>query len=113
VIGVLMQPIDASLQPFCATCTQYTVASYVQWIQAAGARVALLQYNGTAATLAASFLQLSGLMVPGGHCGFHTTETPPRACSAWRRRSATSRCGARAWASSRSRSSAPGCPATG
>ena len=74
VIGVLAQPIDASLQPLCASCTQYTVASYEKWIEAAGARVALLQYNGTPAMLEASFGQLSGLMIPGGHCGFHTTQ---------------------------------------
>ena len=73
VIGVLAQPIDASVQHLCPACSQYTVGSYVQWIQAAGARVALLQYNGTPAMLSASFAQLSGLVIPGGHVGFHTT----------------------------------------
>ena len=41
---------------------------------AAGARAALLQYNNSAADLSAAFRQLSGLVVPGGHCGFHTTQ---------------------------------------
>ena len=75
VIGVLTQPIDASLKTlYCSACSQYTVASYAKWIEAAGARAALLQYNGTAEMLSASFKQLSGLVIPGGHCGFHTTQ---------------------------------------
>ena len=74
VIGLLTQPIDSSLQPLCAACTQYTVVSYKKWIEAAGARVALLQYNGTDAMLQESFSQLSGLVIPGGHCGFHMTK---------------------------------------
>lgn len=73
VIGVLSQPIDSSLQPLCPSCSQYIVASYKKWIESAGARVALLQFNGTNAMLQRAFTQLSGLVIPGGHCGFHTT----------------------------------------
>ena len=70
----LCQPIMMHWTPHTqCTAISDTVASYVKWVEAAGARVALLQYNGTAAMLASAFRQLSGLVVPGGHCGFHTT----------------------------------------
>ena len=49
------------------------MASYVKWIEAAGARVAPILYNQTDAELKNIFDQLSGLVFPGGHCGFHGT----------------------------------------
>ena len=51
VVGVLYQPIDESLQELCPSCGSYVVASYVQWLQSAGARVALLPVSYTHLTL--------------------------------------------------------------
>lgn len=73
VIGVLYQPMEPSLEPLCATCTSYLVASYVRWLQGAGARVALLDYAMAPSELNSSFSQLSGLLFTGGHCGYHNT----------------------------------------
>lgn len=73
VVGVLYQPIDATLQPLCTTCTGYLVDSYVRWLQSAGARVALLDWEAPEAELNSSFSQLSGLLLTGGHCSFHNT----------------------------------------
>ena len=58
VIGVLYQPIDSSLSPLCPSCSSYIVSSYVQWLQGAGARVALLDWNSTDTVLAQGFEQV-------------------------------------------------------
>ena len=58
VIGVLYQPIDPSLLPLCPTCTSYVVSSYVQWLQGAGARVALYNWNSSDEVLAAGFKEV-------------------------------------------------------
>lgn len=66
VIGVLTQPADPDLRG-----TQYLVASYVNWIESAGARVAPVFFNATPTALESQFSFLSGLLLPGGHCGSH------------------------------------------
>ena len=42
-------------------------------VAAAGARVALLRYDSSPEQLAADIAQLSGIVLPGGHCGIHNT----------------------------------------
>jgi len=70
VIGMLTQPSDSSLLQYGS---EYLVASYVKWIESSGARVAPVRWNQTDAELAQLFSQLSGFLIPGGHCGFHGT----------------------------------------
>lgn len=70
VIAVLTQPADA----FAGPGRQYLVASYVKWIESAGARVVPLFYNATDAELAVAFNSVSGLVLAGGHCEFHKTQ---------------------------------------
>ena len=53
--------------------SQYIVGSYVKWIEAAGARAALLNFNATSAQLAADLQQLNGLVLTGGGSGIHNT----------------------------------------
>jgi len=71
VIGVLAQPLDVALP--ADEGRQYIVSSYVQWIQSAGARAALVWYNSTKEQLEEDVAQLSGLVLPGGGSGIHNT----------------------------------------
>jgi len=68
VIGVLAQPADAE---FGGPAASYIVASYIKWVEAAGARAAPILWNSTRAELSAAFAQVNGLLMPGGHCGIH------------------------------------------
>ena len=70
VVGILVQPLQpdvASDQPLLRYGSMYLPASYVKLVEAAGARVAPVFYNSTAAQLKALFARLSGLVLPGGH----------------------------------------------
>ena len=49
------------------------MASYISWIEAAGARAALVSWDATDDELSTAFDQLSGLVLPGGSCGIHNT----------------------------------------
>jgi gamma-glutamyl hydrolase len=65
VIGILAQPLIARDAPLGEFGDQYLVASYVKWIEMAGARVVPVQYNQSDAELTRVFGGLSGLVVPG------------------------------------------------
>lgn len=74
VIGVMVQPIvakDVALQKFGS---YYLPASYVHFLESAGARATPVFHNSSEADRQALFQQLSGLLIPGGHCGFHGTD---------------------------------------
>jgi gamma-glutamyl hydrolase len=70
VIGILTQPTDEALRPLGEA---YLVASYVKWIESAGARVAPVHFNSTEAELTTTWRSLSGLVFPGGGSGIHGT----------------------------------------
>ena len=70
VIGCMAQPADADLG---GPNRQYLVSSYVRWLESAGAQVVPVLYNQSQADLSLLFGQLSGLLLPGGHCGTHGT----------------------------------------
>ena len=58
VVGILVQPLQpdvASDQPLLRYGSMYLPASYVKLVEAAGARVAPVFYNSTAAQLKAKF----------------------------------------------------------
>jgi len=64
VIGLLMQPSEDGDVVFG---DQYVPASYVKWIESAGARVALIPYDTPQSTLQTLMsTQLNGLLWPGG-----------------------------------------------
>ena len=70
VIGCMAQPADPDLG---GPDRQYLVSSYVQWLESAGAQVVPVLFNQSQADLRLLFGQLSGLLLPGGHCGTHGT----------------------------------------
>jgi len=76
VIGIMVQPLvtrsafDRRLMKYGS---MYLPSSYVNFIEAAGARAAPVFYNLTREERTELFKQLSGLLIPGGHCGFHGT----------------------------------------
>ena len=56
VLGLLAQPADTDFGP---RGTQYLIASYVKWLESAGARVApVLAVNSSTAQLRAAFEQV-------------------------------------------------------
>ena len=61
VIGILAQPPPSALNG-----TAFIPASYIKWLESAGARIVPLPYNLPAATLSARLSKLNGLLFPGG-----------------------------------------------
>jgi len=59
VIGVLTQPTPAGGQSFLA-------ASYVKWLEAAGAKVVPVPWDANEDTLKEIFYTINGLLLPGG-----------------------------------------------
>ena len=67
VIGVLTQPTDCDGSFNLSTWgNSYLVASYVKWVESAGARVVPVPWNATADELKVFFQQTNGLLFPGG-----------------------------------------------
>jgi len=58
VIGIMTQPISSDLS--------YLAASYVKYIEGAGAQVVPVRYDAPTANLSAIFAGLNGLLFPGG-----------------------------------------------
>jgi gamma-glutamyl hydrolase len=61
VIGILSQPGDPAPQG-----KSYIAASYVKWVEAAGARVVPILPDMSEAEVRARFLAVNGLLLPGG-----------------------------------------------
>eukprot|EP01113_Clastostelium_recurvatum_P028351 TRINITY_DN34307_c0_g1_i2.p1 TRINITY_DN34307_c0_g1~~TRINITY_DN34307_c0_g1_i2.p1 ORF type:complete len:194 (+),score=23.11 TRINITY_DN34307_c0_g1_i2:22-582(+) len=60
IIGILSQPVSATDN------RAFIIASYVKWIEGAGARVVPIFYNSTTAELTKIFSSINGLIMPGG-----------------------------------------------
>jgi gamma-glutamyl hydrolase len=76
VIGVMIQPLQPSNPrdaPLLKYGSMYVPASYVKFVEAAGARAAPVFYNSSLAERTALFAQLSGLILPGGHVAIINT----------------------------------------
>lgn len=58
VIGIMTQPFSDN--------TSYIAASYVKFLESAGARVVPIPFNAPLANLTTLFAQLNGLLYPGG-----------------------------------------------
>lgn len=74
VIGIMVQPLDPQNPrdiPLLKYGSMYLPRSYVDFVEAAGARAAPVLYNSTPDEHALLFEHLSGLLIPGGHCGTH------------------------------------------
>jgi len=67
VIGILTQPTNSTGIPkFEALGTSYLPASYVKWLQSAGARVVPIPYDAEEVVLNKIFFTINGILFPGG-----------------------------------------------
>ncbi|KAN0019601.1 hypothetical protein ACTFIU_002818 [Dictyostelium citrinum] len=70
VIGILTQPIPRSINDKHGD--NYLMASYVKYIESAGARVVPIFYNQDGDSLTKLFEQINGILLPGGEVDFKT-----------------------------------------
>ncbi|EFA81874.1 peptidase C26 family protein [Heterostelium album PN500] len=63
IIGILSQPTNGEMASFG---DQYIAASYVKWIESAGARVVPIFFDSDAATVKSLLSQINGVVFPGG-----------------------------------------------
>lgn len=61
IIGILTQPYQSDSSPY-----SYIAASYVKYLESAGARVVPIFHNSTKAQLQSLFNQINGILFPGG-----------------------------------------------
>eukprot|EP00026_Physarum_polycephalum_P012768 Phypoly_transcript_13097.p1 GENE.Phypoly_transcript_13097~~Phypoly_transcript_13097.p1 ORF type:complete len:315 (+),score=38.94 Phypoly_transcript_13097:117-1061(+) len=69
IIGVYTQPSDSDLQQFGE---QFIAASYVKFIEGAGARVVPIRYTINSSEIESLFNSLNGFLLPGGGVDFGT-----------------------------------------
>lgn len=69
IIGVFSQPSTSS-SPACGGKCTYIAASYVKYLEAAGARVVPVDFYASDAELDHLFESLNGFLFPGGSAGF-------------------------------------------
>lgn len=65
VIGILSQPTKSSV-PTCGGSCEYIAASYVKFVELAGARAVPVSYYSTDAEIDAAMAQVNGFLFPGG-----------------------------------------------
>eukprot|EP00501_MAST-03F_sp_TOSAG23-6_P002631 GSMAST32.ASY1.ANO1.2773.1 assembled CDS len=64
IVGILSQPLyDNDFDP---PSKDYIAASYVKYVESAGARVVPIHYNDTESMLITKFNQVNGILFPGG-----------------------------------------------
>lgn len=73
VVGILSQPSFHSVE------YDYIAASYVKWLESAGARSIVIPYDADEELLEEIFTQINGVLFPGG-----ATDLPPNAKTMWR-----------------------------
>lgn len=69
IVGLFAQPSTSS-NPACNKSCQYIAASYVKYLEAAGARVVPINYYSTEKELDHMFESLNGFFFPGGGAAF-------------------------------------------
>ena len=69
IIGIFAQPSN-STHPACGGNCQYIAASYVKYVESAGARVVPVSYNANKSYLDFLFASLNGFLLPGGDSPF-------------------------------------------
>ncbi len=72
VIGVFTQSASDPSQPTLS----YLAASYVKYLESAGARVVPLYYDGPLSTLTTQFSQINGILYPGGGADLENPNDP-------------------------------------
>jgi len=70
IIGILTQPSDSSLTKYGSN---YIAASYVKYVESAGARVVPVRHDAPFSVLQQYFNQLNGILFPGGGSDLNNT----------------------------------------
>eukprot|EP01137_Pigoraptor_chileana_P007983 Opistho-2@54269 len=75
IIGIMTQPVqeEAQLSSSNATTASYVSASYVKFLESAGARVSIFHYDDDIATLKARLANINGFLFPGGGASLAAT----------------------------------------
>jgi len=69
-LGILTQPTNANLRQYGKS---YIAASYVKFVEAAGARVVPVFHNSSPQEITELFNQINGVLLPGGGSNLHYT----------------------------------------
>jgi len=70
ILGILTEPVPES---FKSIGLSYIVASYVKYIESAGARVVPIFHNSTSDQIESLFKSINGALFPGGSADIHGT----------------------------------------
>ena len=73
IIGILTQPLGTEISNGTSTNITYIAASYVKFLESAGARVVPVHYDSTRAELTALFHSINGVLFPGGGADLSNT----------------------------------------
>jgi len=68
IIGIYSAPLEQHA-PGCDGGCDYVAASYVKWLESAGAESLPIRYNSSDDEVEAIFAQINGLLLPGGGAG--------------------------------------------
>ena len=66
VVGIYSAPYHNTSVPGCSGGCDYVAASYVKWLESAGAQSLPIPFGSTDAEVAAIFPQINGVLFPGG-----------------------------------------------
>ena len=66
IVGVLTQPLNTEVGNSTASNLTYIAASYVKFLESAGARVVPVHFDASDSELDATFRSVNGLLFPGG-----------------------------------------------
>jgi len=66
IIGIMTQPLGTEISNGTSKNTTYIAASYVKFLESAGARVVPIHYDSSDDELKALFNSINGILLPGG-----------------------------------------------
>lgn len=78
VIGILTIPSDDDYTQYPSSQYSYFAASYVKYVESAGARVLPIPYEADEDTLTKYFNQINGLLLTGGTLALETSKGPSK-----------------------------------
>jgi gamma-glutamyl hydrolase len=78
VIGIFTQPSDSDYVDYPASQYSYLAASYVKFVEMAGARVVPIPYEANNTVLEQYFMGINGFIIPGGASELDTPTGPSK-----------------------------------
>ena len=66
IVGIMTQPLGTEISNASSTNVTYIAASYVKFLESAGARVVPIHYDSSDEELTALFHSINGILLPGG-----------------------------------------------